>query len=63
MKNRKKFTQYTYQIWALYKDNTEDLIQSFKYVKPADKTCKLLNDNPEYEGIVFEVRKVYNDAL
>lgn len=63
MKNRKKFNEYSYQIWAMYKDNTEDMIDSFKYEKTANKHCKLLNENPEYEGIVFEVRKAYNEVL
>jgi hypothetical protein len=62
-KQRKKFNEYSYQIWALYKDQTEDLIDSFKYAKAADRHCKIMNDNPEYEGIVFEIRKVYNEVL
>lgn len=58
-RNRKKFNEIAYKVFAVYNDETEELIKTFKYKKAADR---FVADHTVDNGR-FEVREVPVNVL
>lgn len=57
MRNRPKFNDVQYQVWAKYPDQTEEMVATFKYAKAAEKYITKWTPECQEKNVTLEIKE------